>query len=190
MADCVMGVDLGFGGGIAKLPLSDGEPRVWRMSTLPAPKGKGRIYDLPDIVRRLDSWAPDHVFIEVAQLKGKLPKQVMQAVAGTARCQALFEMACCVRGYSCTIVPARTWQRTMFAGLGKVQDTKAASILVAKRLFPGVDLRPGQCRKDQNGLSDALLLAEFGRRQLHQAVATGRGPERPPGHHRSPMAAK
>jgi hypothetical protein len=168
MADCIFGVDLGQSGGIAKLSLSGGEPRVWRMPTLPAPKGGGRVYDLPDIVRRLDSWAPDHVFIEAAQLKGKLPRQVLQAVAGTARCQALFEMACCVRSYSCTIVPARTWQRTMFAGLGKVEDTKAASILVAKRLFPEVDLRPGMCRKDQDGLADAILIAEYGRRQLKE----------------------
>lgn len=166
MADCIFGVDLGLGGGIGKLSLSDGEPRVWRMPTLPASKGTGRIYDLPDIKRRLDSWNPDHVFIEEAQLKGKRPKQTLQAVAGTARCQALFEMACCVRGYSCTIVPARTWQSVMFKGLGKVQDTKAASILIAKRLFSDVDLRPGQCRKDQDGLSDAILLAEYGRRQL------------------------
>lgn len=166
MAECVFGIDLGLGGGIGKLSLSGGEPRVWRMPTLPAPRGKGRVYDLPDIKRRLDSWNPDHVFIEEAQLKGKLPKQVLQAVAGTARCQALFEMACCMRDYSCTIVPARTWQRKMFAGLGKVQDTKAASILVAKRLFPEVDLRPGQCRKDHHGLSDALLITAYGLRQL------------------------
>lgn len=190
MADCIFGVDLGLNGGMGKVSLSEGEPRVWRMPTLPAPKGKGRVYDLPDIVRRLYSWAPDHVFIEEAQLKGKSPKTTLQAVAGMARCQALFEMVCCVKGYPYTIVPARMWQRTMFAGAGKVADTKAASILVAKRLFAGIDLRPGQCRKDQDGLSDALLIAEYGRRQLCQATATGRNPDRQSGHHRSAMAAK
>lgn len=190
MADCIFGVDLGLNGGIGKVPLIDGHPTTWRMPTLPAPRGKGRVYDLPEIVNRLHSWAPDHVFIEEAQLKGKPIKTTLQPVASLARCQAIFETICCVRGYSCTIVPARTWQRTMFAGLGKVADTKAASILVAKRLFPGVDLRPGQCRKDQDGLADALLLAEYGRRQLCQTIAGGRDPDRKPGHHRSPMAAR
>lgn len=189
MADCIFGVDLGYKGGVANVPLSDGEPRVWRMPTLPAPKGKGRIYDLPDIVRRLDSWAPDHVFIEAAQLRGKAPASKQGAVS-LARCQALFEMACCVRRYPYTIVSARTWQIVMFAALGKIDDTKAASIMIAKRLFPGVNLRPGECKKDQDGLSDALLMAEYGRRQLSQAIATGRNSERTHGHHRSPMAAK
>lgn len=173
MADCVFGVDLGLNGGVAKVPTIVGDPRVWRMSTLPSPKGKGRVYDLPGIIDRLHSWAPDHVFIEAAQLRGKAPASKQGAVS-LARCQALFEMMCCVRGYPCTIVRAHTWQVAMFAGLGKVQDTKAASILIAKRLFPEVNLRPDNCRTDQCGLSDALLLAEYGRRQLSQPRITGR----------------
>lgn len=192
MADCIFGVDLGLNGGVASVPVLGGQlvaasVHIWRMPSLPAPKGKGRIYDLPDIVRRLYWWAPDHVFIEAAQLRGKAPASKQGAVS-LARCQALFEMVCCVKGYPYTIVPARTWQVVMFAGLGKVEDTKAASILAAKRLFPDVNLRPGECRKDQDGLSDALLLAEYGRRQLYQTVATGRDPDRKPGHHRSPMS--
>ena len=188
MADCIFGVDLGLSGGVAMVPLSDGEPRVWRMPTLAAPKGKGRVYDLPGIVDRLHAWAPDHVFIEAAQLRGQATASKQVAVS-VARCQALFEMMCCVRGYPCTIVSAHTWQVVMFAGLGKVEDTKAASIVAAKRLFPDVNLRPGECKKDQDGLSDSLLLAEYGRRQLYQSHATGRDPDRPPGHHRSPGAA-
>lgn len=189
MADCIYGVDLGLDGGVASMPVGD-IAHTRRMPTLAAPKGKGRVYDLSGITYLLHTPASgSHMFIEKAQLRGAAPASKQGAVS-LARCQALWEMACVSAGYSYTIVPARTWQRTMFAGLGKVADTKAASILVAKRLFPRVDLRPGQCRKDQDGLSDALLIAEYGRRQLHQAVATGRDPERPPGHHRSPMAAR
>ncbi len=164
MAGCFFGVDLGFTGGIAMLPTS-GDPRVWRMPTLRAPRGKGRIYDLDGIIDRLHSWAPDHVFVEAAQLAGAAPTQKRAAVS-TARCQALWEMACRVRKYPCTIVHARKWQVAMFAGLGKVEDTKAASIARAGQLFPGVNLIPEGCKKPQDGLSDALLLAEFGRRQL------------------------
>lgn len=167
MADCIFGIDLGLDGGVAKVPLLDGQRRVWRMATLPAPKGTGRIYDLPDIVRRLDSWNPDHVFIEAAQLRGAMPgRSSKQAAVSLARCQALFEMACCVRGYPYTIVRAHTWQTAMFKGLGKVQDTKAASILRAKQLFPEVCLIPEGCRKSHSGLSDSLLIAEYGRRLL------------------------
>lgn len=163
MADCIFGVDLGLNGGIAKVPVSGGEPRAWRMPTLPAPRGKGRVYDLHSIRVRVDSWNPDHLFIEAAQLRGKMATSKQTAVS-LARGEMAFEMLCSVRGYPYTIVTARDWQRVMFAGLGKVEDTKAASILIAKRLFPEVDLQPGECRTDQDGLSDALLIAEYGRR--------------------------
>lgn len=144
----------------------EGGPHLWRMPTLPDPRKKGRrIYDLDGIIERLHAWAPDHTFIEEAQLSGPM-RTTKQAVAGPARCQALWEMACRIRRYPCTIVRASTWQRTMFAGLGTVKDTKAASIARAKQLFPGVNLIPEGCKKPQDGLSDALLLAEFGRRTL------------------------
>ena len=65
------------------------------------------------------------------------------------------------------VVPPRTWQNLLLEGVphGK-GETKSASILVAKRLFGGgVSLkRTGRCRKDDDGMSDALLLAEYGRR--------------------------
>lgn len=169
MADCIFGIDLGLGGGVASISVGD-VAHARRMPTLAAPKGTGRVYDLSGIVQFLYAPASDsHMFIEKAQLRGAAPASKQGAVS-LARCQALWEMACVSAGYSYTIVPARTWQRTMFAGLGKVKDTKAASILVAKRLFPCVNLRPGQCRKDQDGLSDALLIAEYGRRQLKESV--------------------
>lgn len=42
---------------------------------------------------------------------------------------------------------------------------KNTSIEVAQRLFPGVDLRrTPQCRKPHDGVAEALLLAEWGRR--------------------------
>lgn len=178
MADCIVGVDLGLGGGIASVPVNTVSDaltlgsiaRVWRMPTLPAPKGKGRVYDLPGLLDRLDSWAPDHVFIEAGQLRGAMPgRSSKQAAVSLARCQALFEMVCCAKGYPYTIVRAGTWQRTMFAGLGKVRDTKAASISRVAQLFPDVNLIPDGCKKQHDGLADALLLAEFGRRQLKGA---------------------
>ena len=44
---------------------------------------------------------------------------------------------------------------------------KNTSIEVAKRLFPGVDLRrTKRCTKDHDGLAEALLLAEYSRRRM------------------------
>lgn len=61
-------------------------------------------------------------------------------------------------------VMARTWQKVMHAGLSG-SDTKQKSILAAQRLFPAVDLRRTEkSRKLDDGMAEALLLAEYGRR--------------------------
>lgn len=44
---------------------------------------------------------------------------------------------------------------------------KAASVAVCKRLFPGVDLRATEkCKKDSDGMAEALLMAEYARRKF------------------------
>lgn len=70
------------------------------------------------------------------------------------------------------IVHPRTWQKDILAGVPHGPgETKSASITVAKRLFSGVSLkRTDKCRKDCDGISDALLLAEYGRR-IHEGKA-------------------
>ena len=58
-------------------------------------------------------------------------------------------------------VPPRTWQPKM---LGKVAkgESKKASIAMAKQLFPDATLRRSlRCRTDDDGFSDALLLAAY-----------------------------
>jgi hypothetical protein len=46
-------------------------------------------------------------------------------------------------------------------------ETKAMSLLAAKRLFPNEDLRATErCAKAHDGKVDALLLAEFCRRHF------------------------
>lgn len=68
------------------------------------------------------------------------------------------------------VVSARTWQKEMLSGVGG--DTKAASIIVARRLFPGLDLRrTPRCTKIDHNITDALLMAEWLRRNDSSAGA-------------------
>ncbi len=47
---------------------------------------------------------------------------------------------------------------------------KNTSIEVAKRLFPNVNLKAtDRCKKDHDGMAEALLIAEFGRRHYNGA---------------------
>lgn len=55
------------------------------------------------------------------------------------------------------------WKKQILAGEPDKKD-KAVSIRVCERLFPGVDLIPGKCKNPQDGMAEALLLAEYGRR--------------------------
>ena len=57
------------------------------------------------------------------------------------------------------LVAPQRWQKTMLDGMSK---GKGASLAVAKRLFPSVELS----RVKDHGRADALLLAEFGRRMV------------------------
>lgn len=47
-----------------------------------------------------------------------------------------------------------------------VTADKNTSIEVCKRLFPGVNLIPPGCRKEHDGIAEALLLAEYARRHF------------------------
>lgn len=48
-----------------------------------------------------------------------------------------------------------------------ITSNKNTSIEVCKRLFPNVSLLPTErCRKDNDGMAEALLMAEYARRKL------------------------
>ena len=66
-------------------------------------------------------------------------------------------------GIGVQLVPPGTWKKE-FSLIGK---DKAASIEVCKRLFPGVNLlATDKCRKDSDGMAEALLLACYAKRQF------------------------
>jgi hypothetical protein len=74
--------------------------------------------------------------------------------------RALLEIKC---GRYERITP-QTWQRVMIPG-AKGGETKSRALEVARRLWPGTDWRASdRCRTPHDGLIDAALIAEYGRR--------------------------
>jgi crossover junction endodeoxyribonuclease RuvC len=60
------------------------------------------------------------------------------------------------------LVPPQKWKKEF-----SVTSDKNTSIEVAKRLFPGVNLKATEkCKKDHDGMAEALLMAEYARRHL------------------------
>ena len=90
-----------------------------------------------------------------------------------------------VLGFPYTLVQPKAWQKVIYQGIPEIRkpsiriskgkragkmmkgkrDTKAMSEVAAKRLFPTVDLRASErCKISHDGIVDALLIAEYGRR--------------------------
>ena len=66
-------------------------------------------------------------------------------------------------GIGYQLVPPTLWKREF----GLLHTEKQASVDVAKRLFPGVSLLPTErCRKESDGMADALCLCEYARRKF------------------------
>lgn len=60
------------------------------------------------------------------------------------------------------LVTPQKWKKEF-----QITGDKNSSIAVCKRLFPGVDLRrTDRCKKDHDGMAEALLMAEWARRKL------------------------
>lgn len=76
-------------------------------------------------------------------------------------------------GIPYTKVAPKTWQKEMWQGIAPVYksartiDTKATSLIAAKRLFPNEDLRRSErAILPHDGIVDALLMAEYCRRKF------------------------
>jgi len=65
-------------------------------------------------------------------------------------------------GISYELVRPQKWKKEF-----SVTKDKNTAIEVCKRLFPNVSLLPTErCRKDNDGMAEALLMAEYARRKL------------------------
>lgn len=175
------GIDPGKAGAVAVVDQAGANSSIRAVPVIRASEKKGRTeYDLEGIrdhLEQLRALGPLFVTLEKAQpmpFTFKRKKKEGEAEADTGIGGTIVNYQ---RGFSMgwvwmlaalripyQLVVPQTWQSVMLAGTSG-SDTKQKSILACHRLFPGVSLRRTEKSKvlDHN-LSDALLLAEFGRR--------------------------
>lgn len=171
----VIGIDPGVEGGIARICPTLGAV-VWPMPTL-TKANKRKAVDGRGVALLLQQEVADAAVLHarlfvVIERQQPLPpvlgggKGAGGSVANFGRGRAaLFEGMLDWAGIEYRLVNPREWQDEMLPLRGG--STKDRSIIQAKKLFPGVSLYPtARSRKESDGLSDALLLAEFGRRRL------------------------
>ena len=158
----VVGIDPGLSGAMAFIVHSGSVLKTRLMPTLQASKTKREI-DERMLFRILTvrKRAISHVFIEKVHA---MKKQGVTSCFNFGCGWGMIRGICTALELPYTLVHSTTWKKAMCKDLPKGKDV---SIIVAKRLWPGVNLKAtDRSKKDHSGLADALCIAEWGRRQL------------------------
>lgn len=174
-----MGIDPGKLGALAFL---DEGGRVQQVMPTPMRMGATREeYDLMAIRQELRAWDGAQLHVTVEKL-APMPRLIRKAGGGEQGGGSVANFNRGVAqgwawmltglGIPFLLVLPQVWQARMLAPARKgpdgkpLEDTKARSIAAARQLWPDVDLRRTvRSRLDCDAYSDALLMAEFGRRR-------------------------
>ena len=178
----VIGIDPGKKGALAVLSIIEGILEVRPMPLVAGGKKSRDEYDIRSITDYLKGYRADCCLVTVERSQ---PLSMIRNPTGLPGADAFkpgsiaqfnrgvqrgFEWLLTALEIPFQLVAPRTWMKVMHAGAPGA-DTKQRSVIAAQRLFPGVDLRrTPRCTKDDDGIAEALLLAEFGRRTRNGEV--------------------
>lgn len=119
--------------------------------------------EFPAKMRGIKHLADNPVMVACVEKVGSMPHDSHKASFNFGHSLGYIEGVLTALGIPYQLVPPAKWKKE-FSLIG--QD-KAASIEVCKRLFPGVNLlATDKCRKDSDGMAEALLLACYAQRHF------------------------
>jgi len=167
----ICGIDNGLDGGLVFLTEA-GEVLVKYVMPTLALKGSKREIDMAKLRDYLtlplgvgtDGELVDlsHVFLERAQA---MPGQGVSSMFSIGHGYGINKGLLAGLQIPFTIVSPQVWQREMFKGLPK--EGKDTTRIVCQRIWPKDDWRASErCKVAHDGLCDAALIAEYGRRFL------------------------
>jgi hypothetical protein len=142
----IIGIDPGQKGGIAML--YDGYAEAYKMPS--SPHG---------IIDLLNSFAAINTMI-IVELAQPMPKQGVVSAFSYGRHFGGFEWWAAMKGMRYEEVRPAKWKKDMGLNSDKIN-----SIKLCQRLFPSVELITGGCRKEHDGMAEALLIAEWQNRK-------------------------
>ena len=161
----ILGIDPGLNGGLVLLDKDGAIAFKSVMPTIKLKSGKKtkNILDLPALFSMLSSLDVSTCYYEKVS---SMPGQGVSSTFSFGYSFGAIEMALVACKIPYVLVPPQTWCKEMHQGLSKDMDAKDRSLLIFKRMYPGVDLRATErCTTQHDGLIDALLLAAYGRKQ-------------------------
>lgn len=159
-----VGIDVGMSGAVAIIPDPIDKESIFGIEVFDTPMtlvGKKHVYNLKEMVVMLSklrnrSILDDPVLVGIEQVHS-MPKEGVHSAFVFGRGAGLWEGMVAAFGLKYEMITPQRWKKAMMDGMPK---EKGASIVVARRLFPEVDLP----RKKDHGKADALLIAEYLRR--------------------------
>ena len=159
MYEVIVGIDPGLKGGLSILLLTDN-------GSLVPDSTRSISYGLDEYLRELNEIAitscNNGVLVAIEQVHS-MPKQGVASTFKFGEQFGILKGLCMGIGVKFITITPQEWKR----GLGLLHQDKDASIALAKKLFPGANLRPSaRCRKDSDGMAESLLIAEYARRKL------------------------
>lgn len=175
-----IGIDCGLDGGLVTL---DDRSEIVAMEVYPAVKaGKGRVVDLAYLNRFIESAATSQFDVSVCIEDPGGHAQSASGLRSMTRCFTAVEALCVAHKLRYHTFASQTWQKefwkrpkmpiigykdplTKKKPIRQKFDTKAAALLACGRLWPSQTFLPSsRHRKPHDGLIDAALIAEYGRR--------------------------
>lgn len=155
-----IGIDPGKKGGYAIIDSYNPNPDL-RLIVKPWDDAEFR-YDMYSICLDNEPLKQDHIVCAVEKV-GAMPHQGVVSMFNFGASYGFIQGVLTAYGIPYQLVPPGVWKREFSI----VQKGKTGSVDVCKRLFPDVSLFPTErCRKESDGMSDALCLAEYARRKF------------------------
>lgn len=143
-----IGIDPGKNGGIAVIK----PDKVWT-----------HMYTEEDLLLILGYYADDKQVVCYLEHVHAMPKQGVSSTFSFGMNFGFIQGVLKAYGIPHELVTPQKWKKEF-----SCTSDKNTSISVCKRLFPGVNLRKSdRCTKDHDGMAEALLIAEYGRRHYN-----------------------
>lgn len=161
--DIVIGIDPGVHGGIAILKLP-------KLNVYPMPIIGDKEYDMQRIktllwFARMLEGKSTHTAVCYIERQHCMPGEGLPRTFKTGFGFGMLQGILTGLEIPFVVVNAKEWQKEIFKGLPKDQDTKVSSALVAQRLFPKTEFRATErSRTIADGMTDATCIAEYGMR--------------------------
>lgn len=152
-----IGIDPGRSGGIALIDESIGEIRVMQMPML------GHEIDTVTFKDFIYSTSPSrltahHSMLAGIEKVGAMPKQGVTSMFNFGFSTGMIHGMLATLHIQRKIVTPQAWKKEILVGTAK---DKEAAIEYCAATYPSISLIPTGCRKPQDGMADALCIAEY-----------------------------